>query len=442
MKRSPSIRTKVIFFSLVCLLLLGFFLTLATLYAVQQSKERILTNARSLVRETADRLSQRIANLMDDARTSDVASLPRDRIRQEVQILVSREERLLVSITYNREKDRLDYFVPYADENLKIEERIGSTPTLAEAHREINHEGRPRGMVTVRYRPSELENRIQAESRQITMRLLVLAAVLTFFLAAAFLLLWRIFRRHLEQERANEQLDRLAYVGTLASGLAHEIRNPLNALSLNLDMIHEEISDPRPDSTERTGKIVGLLKSEVGRLSTTLTNFLRFALPGPRRLQMTDIAALLHETIALLEPEMRQRRIEHGFVGERSCITLADPAALRQVFWNVLLNSIQAVEGREERRIEVRSHIADGQCHVEFRDTGPGIPPERREQVFEVFYSTRRGGSGFGLAIARQIVERHDGAIRIDSLDGWGCVVHIQIPIRVGAAPAATKPVA
>jgi signal transduction histidine kinase len=175
-------------------------------------------------------------------------------------------------------------------------------------------------------------------------------------------------------------------------------------------------------------------KSEIRRLNSTLTSFLQFALPAPTQMKTTDVVAVLQETATLLEPDMRLRQVHYRLEGDRSCVTLADSTALRQVFWNVLLNAIQALENREDRRIAAVCRVEHDECRIEIRDTGPGIPPDRREKVFEVFHSTRNGGSGFGLAIARQIIGRHGGSIWIDSRDGWGCVVQVRLPVKVAEA--------
>lgn len=430
---TPSLRTKVIFFALACVLLLAFCLTLVTVFAVEARKRQIVGRAQELVKDRAEQLSDLLAKLLEEGKTGDLATLRQsESFRQAVRFQVSdRNNRALVSVIYDP-SGRVEYIVnPELATDLKIEVDTATTSDVMAARRTILYGGEPKGEVLVKYVPSVLLDQIHDESREITFWLAALAATLTFLLAMTFTFLWQIFRRHLERERAHEKLDRMAYVGTLASGLAHEIRNPLNALSLNLDLVGEEIADPRPGSTQRTGKMLDLLKSEIRRLNSTLTNFLQYALPASGRMQMTDLVAVLHETATLLEPDMRRQRVHYRFEGERSCATLADAAALRQVFWNVLLNAAQAVEQSEEKRIEVSCRVEAGECRIEIRDTGPGIAPERRERVFEVFHSTRPGGSGFGLAIARQVVVRHGGSIWIDTSEGGGCVVHIRLPLRV-----------
>lgn len=433
-KWSPSFRTKVIFFALVCVVLLGFCLTLATLYAVEARKRQIVGAARELVQSRADELSKRLAKFLEEEKTGDLATLLKsERFQHAVPFMVTRQ---LVYYLYDRNGHVVDIIYSEVAKDLGVEATTAAISAIAEARRPILQGGEPRGDVGVVYVPEVLLNQINKESRQITLWLLALATVLSVLMAATFLLLWHVFRRQIERERAHEKLDRMAQIGTLASGLAHEIRNPLNAFSLNLDIIGEEIADPQLDSTKRTRTILELLKSEIRRLNSTLTNFLQYALPASGRMQMTDVVALWQETATLLEPDMRQRRVHYRFEGERSCATLADSTALRQVFWNVLLNAVQALEGCEERRIVASCRVESGECQFEIRDTGPGVPAEHREKVFEVFHSTRPGGSGFGLAIARQIVTRHGGSIWIDSRDGWGCVVHIRLPLRTGDRPS------
>jgi len=446
-KWSPSLRTKVIFFGLACVVLLGFCLTLATLYAVEARKRQIVGHAQEVVETSADQWRDLLAKWLEEEKATDLNTLLQStRFREAVRFLASAKENRAVQVTVfnnqNRivarlsqdEHGRILYQEMASDpgKDLRVEVDTTETSDATTARRTILHGGQPKGDVSATYVPSVLLNEIRNESQQITFWLAALAATLTFLLAVTFTFLWKIFRRHLERERTHEKLDRMAYIGTLASGLAHEIRNPLNALSLNLDVVGEEITDPQPSSSERTSKILDLIKSEIRRLNSTLTNFLQYALPTSGRMQMTDVVAVLQETATLLEPDMRQRHVQYRFEGERSCATLADPVALRQVFWNVLLNAVQALEERNERRIVASCRVEGGECRIEIRDTGPGVPADRREQVFEVFHSTRPGGSGFGLAIARQVVTRHGGSIWINSCDGWGCVVHIRLPLKVG----------
>ena len=443
---SPSLRTKVIFFGLVCVLLLGFCLTLATIYAVEVRKRQIVNRAQELVQARADQWRDLLAKWLEEEKASDLATLLQDaRFREAVRYLAPAKESQTVRFTiFDKENRPLAYLSQ--DENglvkvelqdlakdLRIKVDTAATTGVA-ARGTILQRGQPRGEVEAIYAPGVLLGQIREESRQITHWLLALAAVLSVLLAATFWFLWQVFQRHLERERAHEKLDRMAYIGTLASGLAHEIRNPLNALSLNLDVVGEEIADPQPDSSGRTHKILDLLKSEIRRLNSTLTSFLQFALPAPTQMKTTDVVAVLQETATLLEPDMRLRQVHYRLEGDRSCVTLADSTALRQVFWNVLLNAIQALENREDRRIAAVCRVEHDECRIEIRDTGPGIPPDRREKVFEVFHSTRNGGSGFGLAIARQIIGRHGGSIWIDSRDGWGCVVQVRLPVKVAEA--------
>lgn len=438
MNRPTSLRTKIIFAGIACLVLLAFCLTLVTLFAVDARKRQIVDNARELVQILADELTTRTASLQASGRVADAESLRMNaRFREMVGFVVSGKDGVLVSLRYDYGEQRYEYVInPKTDEDIRVELQTRDVSKATEAGHSIRFEGKPEAELVVRYVPEVLLSKVQNESRRITIQLAALAGVLILLLIATFVLVWNLFRRHIERERAHENLDRMAYVGTLASGLAHEIRNPLNAISLNLDVVSEEIAEPETGTVEQTRKVVKLLKSEVGRLNATLTNFLQFALPAPRRLEMTDVVAILNETAVLLGPQMRHGRIHYSFEGDRSCVTLADPSGLRQVFWNVMLNAIQALEDRDDRRIEARCYVDAGFCCVEIRDSGPGVPPERREQVFEVFHSGRRGGSGFGLPIARQIVERLGGTIRIDSLDAWGCAVHIQLPLRTGNSAA------
>ena len=221
----------------------------------------------------------------------------------------------------------------------------------------------------------------------------------------------------------------MAYVGTLASGLAHEIRNPLNAMNVNLAVINEEIEEQPSETAKRRKGVIESLQRQISQLNTTLTNFLRFALPAKIQIAKINLIELLRDTLALLEPEMRQKGIRYELQAPETCDLPADPNALRQVFMNVLLNAIQALT-RGEKHIDINVDVHDRLCRVAIADTGEGIPEEQLESIFEVFHSTKPGGSGFGLAIARRIVSDHGGRIWAENVDGSGARIVIELPLK------------
>jgi signal transduction histidine kinase len=202
--------------------------------------------------------------------------------------------------------------------------------------------------------------------------------------------------------------DRFAAVGEIATGLAHEIKNPLAGLSGALELLAEDLArDPR--HTE----IVSEMQHQVNRLTNTMESLLSFARPPKAKLRSTNVNASIEKVLFLIRQQSR-----NGCIGLGSELAadlppvLADPAQLEQVFLNVCLNACQAMTVRGEGgTLTVRSRAAEGTVVVDIEDTGPGIPADVRAQVFKPFFTTKREGNGLGLAISARIVAEHGGHI-------------------------------
>jgi signal transduction histidine kinase len=199
--------------------------------------------------------------------------------------------------------------------------------------------------------------------------------------------------------------DRFAAVGEIATGLAHEIKNPLAGLSGALELLAEDLQqDPR--QTE----IVGEMRHQVQRLTHTMESLLSFARPAKAKLRSTDVNGSIEKVLFLLKQQARG-----GVVSIEPQLSaglphvLADPFQLEQVFLNICLNAYQAMNGGGT--LTVRTRAGDGNVVVEVEDTGPGIPPDLRAQVFKPFFTTKREGNGLGLAISARIVAEHGGHI-------------------------------
>jgi signal transduction histidine kinase len=200
--------------------------------------------------------------------------------------------------------------------------------------------------------------------------------------------------------------DRFAAVGEIATGLAHEIKNPLAGLSGALELLAEDFArDPRH------AEVVSEMQHQVQRLTHTMESLLSFARPPKAKLRSTDVNASLEKVLFLIRQQSRNGSL--GLVpelAEELPAVLADPAQLEQVFLNICLNACQAMSGRDGK-LTVRSRPGDGNVIVEIEDTGPGIPADLRGQVFKPFFTTKREGNGLGLAISARIVAEHGGHI-------------------------------
>jgi signal transduction histidine kinase len=228
--------------------------------------------------------------------------------------------------------------------------------------------------------------------------------------------------------------DRFAAVGEVATGLAHEIKNPLAGLSGALELLAEDLSaDPRH------GEIVSEMQHQVQRLTHTMESLLSFARPPKAKLRSTDVNATIEKVLFLIRQQSRNGSIVlHPELAPDLPPVLADPAQLEQVFLNVCLNACQAMGARGEgATLTLRSRAAEGTVVVDVADTGPGIPADVRAQVFKPFFTTKREGNGLGLAISARIVAEHGGHIGYRCPPEGGTVFTVTLhQARAGARPA------
>ncbi|MDK2972673.1 MAG: two-component system, NtrC family, sensor histidine kinase HydH [Candidatus Sumerlaeota bacterium] len=248
-------------------------------------------------------------------------------------------------------------------------------------------------------------------------------------LALAMAMLHIIWKRHHELQQVHAEAQHLANIGTLASGLAHEIRNPLHAMNLHLESAREELEDPRDNSPEFAAKTIGNVQRQIQSLNAIVSNFMNFALPSSLETEPIRLGSLLGEVATLMEPEFEERdaRLIRD-VPENAWIN-ADQTAVRQVLTNILLNAAQALENVPRREVHVRAvALETGVWRLFVEDTGPGLPEGKAEEIFQVFVTGRRGGSGFGLPIARRIVEAHGGRIVGENRPEGGARFVIDLP--------------
>jgi signal transduction histidine kinase len=200
--------------------------------------------------------------------------------------------------------------------------------------------------------------------------------------------------------------DRFAAVGEIATGLAHEIKNPLAGLSGALELLAEDLAE-NPGIAE----VLSEMRHQVERLARTMESLLGFARPPKAHLRSTDVNATLEKVLFLVRQQGRDGTISVSFhLAERLPPVLADPSQLEQVFLNICLNGCQAMLP-SGGRLTVRTLPGEGSVAVEIADSGPGIPPDLRAQVFKPFFTTKREGNGLGLAISARIVAEHGGHI-------------------------------
>jgi two-component system, NtrC family, sensor histidine kinase HydH len=234
-------------------------------------------------------------------------------------------------------------------------------------------------------------------------------------------------RRQEEQRNLEAQLhhaERLAALGEMTAGVAHEVRNPLGIISSTAELLRQRLNRYEPDN-----RLAQIIVEEANRLNTKVSEFLDFARPREPNLQPCELNKVLDRSLEFLHPEIDRLKIavnrEYQTDGQTHA---ADPALLHQAFLNILLNAIQAMPDGGALEVSVAAGPNGQGAEIRVQDTGDGIEPETLKKVFNPFYTTKEKGSGLGLPIVKSIIESHRGMIKIDSAPGEGTSVIIHLP--------------
>lgn len=255
-----------------------------------------------------------------------------------------------------------------------------------------------------------------------------------------YTLIFQDITRFKEMEEQMKRFDRMAAIGSLAAGLAHEIRNPLASLSGSIQMLKSELS-----LDESQSHLMEIILRESERLNALITDFLLFAHPPQTRPQPVEIDRILEETLELFShsPSFHEGiRLIRSYPDQIGPVVV-DPDQIRQVLWNLLINASQSLSNGGEIRVRLEkgnpslwrealpffsSKESNPWVKISIEDTGTGIPPEEKEKIFEPFYTTKENGTGLGLAIVHKIVENHKGLIKVESEMGKGSTFTVFLP--------------
>ncbi|MCP4897277.1 MAG: hypothetical protein GY906_09935 [bacterium] len=286
------------------------------------------------------------------------------------------------------------------------------------------------GEMVVSLSRERLTERVQQVRSELLRNTLYVAGLTTATLLGALMLVWHMIQATRRLETQRHEAQEMATLGALAANLAHEIRNPLNSINLNLEMLGEDLSIERPGESNST---LASTRQEVSRLARLVSDFLSYARPAPPKQDVVHISPLVQDAVDFLRAEARERGVHLRLAPDMPCVAVrGDSAQLRQVFFNLVLNSVQAVAplAPERRVIEISGDTEDSTVFVGIRDRGNGIPASELERVRAAFVSRRAGGSGLGLAIADRIVKAHGGAIHLANLQPQGFEAVIVLPMH------------
>jgi len=304
-------------------------------------------------------------------------------------------------------------------------ERTGEMPTHLCYTCPIRRGGRPLGGIVIYKELDRVGDVFSAVNRTMTWAVVATQSVLLLALAA---IACSARKAVAAAERRRAEDERLAAVGNLAAGIAHEIRNPLNTISLTCRYLDRLVSKSEQDATLRAevNKNFEVVASELGRLTRTLDDFLLLAKPTDLSVAECDVEELLDDALALFGREFEQANIRLVRRRAGSLPIAGDPERLRQVFSNLIKNSIQAMG--DGGTLSVATEQANGRARVAFADTGPGISEGNTHHIFEPYFSTKRSGLGLGLPLSLKIVEAHGGTIDVANRPDGGSVFTVTLP--------------
>ena len=228
-----------------------------------------------------------------------------------------------------------------------------------------------------------------------------------------------------EKNRQLERRNRLAALGEMAAGMAHEIRNPLGGIQLYSSMLAKDLAD-RPEALQIVKKISG----GVRRLEALVSQVLQFTREIRASVTQMDLAEVVEQAIELASQQLSSRNVRCTMTGPQPMPVMADGLLIGQAVLNLILNAAEAIEGGGEISVTFSAPPSESdakQFHLIVRDSGPGIPSHILDRIFNPFFTTKETGTGLGLAIVHRVVEAHDGTILASNMDGGGARFEIRI---------------
>ena len=284
------------------------------------------------------------------------------------------------------------------------------------------------GLIRIAYSPKEMVPILSHLRKNVALSIFFFL----FFGILAISLIWVNQNRHLKRVKEMEDriqlAERLSSLGHLAAGVAHEIRNPLNAIGLGLQRMKREFLPPDGSSREAFVGFTDVISKEIRRVNDIVEEFLTLARPLPLNVQRVSLEELLNRLVTLFQEEASSHHIEiHREIPSDLPSIPIDSDRLTQAFINIIKNGMEAMEQGGTLRVQVR--VLRNQVEVVIADSGSGIPPDQLEKVFNYYYTTKETGTGLGLSIAHRIIEAHGGQLELESRAGSGTKVKVTLPV-------------
>jgi len=295
-------------------------------------------------------------------------------------------------------------------------------------------EGRPAGVVRVGFERDRMDQALERNRH-------FLFLSMGFIVLAGLFSLWFVFqnqKRHLarmeEMRKRLEQSERLSSLGQLAAGVAHEIRNPLNAISMASQRLQREYLPCEEGKSQEFGHLTGVIRDEIRRLNVIIEDFLTFSRSRRLELREFSLTEIIEKLVRLLGEEARARGISLSLKMEQNVLMVPmDVDKLQQALINVIKNAMESIAGEGAVDIVVERQAGE-RAVIRISDTGSGLTPEEVEKIFNPDYTTKEKGLGLGLTIAHEIIRGHGGTIRVQSNVGRGTTFEILLQRRTDGA--------
>ena len=232
---------------------------------------------------------------------------------------------------------------------------------------------------------------------------------------------------------------KLSSLNRLLAGVAHEVKNPLNAMTIHLELLRQKLGRRaavavrrragRAKSPPADGLMshVSIIGEEIRRLDQVVQGFLRFSRPEELQLEPVSVAALLQDIIDVVRPQAEQQGIVVELEAHKGVAIQVDRAMVRQALLNLALNAIDAMPSGGTLSLRARS-VEEQQVQIDVVDTGIGIKPDHLSRIFDLYFTTREQGSGLGLSMVYRTVQLHDGTIEVESTPGRGASFRLRLP--------------
>lgn len=418
-----SLTTKTIIISAACVILLELFVVFISMSYINNLKNNLVSDALTLAEAQGKNIAESISSQEDMSLLSKYKD--KRKINDYVKILLKENDAITHIVIIDEEGN---VYTESTKGNAGLEITLSQkNPHSHNISIPIEKDKESLGKINF----SISRESVEKKGKQISKQIIVLIVIITVMTFIAFLLLVKVFQHYIEIMKRTEQMDRMSYIGTLAAGLVHEIRNPLNAMNVNFELVKEESENPSENTVENTKKLVDRLQSQIVSLNKLLTNFMSFAIPSVSEKMAFNIVELIDESVEFFTPQFTKQRIQFlkEYKTDEPILIDADQNEIRQVLMNIIINAIQSLDKDMKLIIFNIDRSGNDKVILSIKDNGCGIDKHKMGKIFNIFYTTKPGGGGFGLAIAKRIVSSFGGEIWAESEVGDGTVFFIEFPI-------------